>query len=513
MSQFDPISGREAEPADPLASSRPAWHGAAPSVELATALFEIEERGTDALDDYALVELVAAAQRLSSWAHHLAASAAGALSDRESMEPPAAGMVTRSLTAERLAGEEVAMRLGWTPRAGQRLVEEGRHYRTHLVETGEALRRGDIDPSKAKALRETLADVPWQLGLGVQEIVLPHAPRRTPAQLARDARAALVDLDPHEAQERRERATKDRYLSPPKPLPDGMAGMWLRTTALDAKALWDAVDAGARAARSAGDPRTLEQLRADLLVERSLHEARCSDPLANRPRAGSPGSRCRTAVRVDVRVLVPLATVVGTSEDPGFLEGYGTIDPEHARALARGGTWRRLVTDPTTGTVLDVGRTRYTPPPDMSELVRFRDLECVHPGCSASAWTCELDHTVPFRPNSLEGGATSVDNLAPLSKGCHQLKTHGGFTVRRSGFGEYEWRTPTGHVYRAPVRSAIGSLDGRNMIHPHRHELEEISPPRPPTGGDPPRALGPRQGDRAGDDDAEPPDSEEPPPF
>ena len=32
-----------------------------------------------------------------------------------------------------------------------------------------------------------------------------------------------------------------------------------------------------------------------------------------------------------------------------------------ARALAAGGTWRRLVTDPVSGTVVDVGRTRYRP--------------------------------------------------------------------------------------------------------------------------------------------------------
>lgn len=513
-----------------------------------------------ALEDYELVELVAAAQRLASWSHALAASAAGALAERESMQPTVSALVSKTLTPERIAGEEVAMRLGWTPRAGQHLVREGRQYRSHLMATGEALRCGDIDPIKSRVIRDALDEVPWQLAVGVQDMVLPTAPRRTPNQLANDIRSALVDLDPAEAAGRRERAATRRYVSRPRPLPDGMAGLWLRTTALDAQVLYAAVDAGARAARQAGDARTLDQLRADLLVERSLHDAGCTDPLATPPWAGAgrslvgPGAagvdaaggdpagsdlagsglarsstprigtpwaagtgtvgrsssqtHCRSAVRVDVRVLVPLATVVGTEDDPGHLDGYGTIDPEHARALARGGVWRRLVTDRISGTVLDVGRERYTPPTDMGELVRFRNLSCIHPGCTTSAWQCELDHTVPFRPGSSDGGPTAVHNLAPLSKDCHQIKTHGGFKVTRTPTGTYRWRTPTGHSYDVRVRSPIGSIDGRRPIFEHRHQLEELSPPRVDrqeplrNNGDPP------------EDSHDPPGgSHDPPPF
>ena len=52
-----------------------------------------------------------------------------------------------------------------------------------------------------------------------------------------------------------------------------------------------------------------------------------------------------------------------------------------AWALAAGGTWRRLVTDPVSGVVLDVGRTRYRPPivPASSPPARFR--------LSAATWT------------------------------------------------------------------------------------------------------------------------------
>uniref|UniRef100_UPI002852BDF9 DUF222 domain-containing protein n=2 Tax=Actinomyces oris TaxID=544580 RepID=UPI002852BDF9 len=39
-----------------------------------------------------------------------------------------------------------------------------------------------------------------------------------------------------------------------------------------------------------------------------------------------------------------------------------------AWALAAGGTWRRLVTDPASGVVIDVGRTRYRPPAGLADL-------------------------------------------------------------------------------------------------------------------------------------------------
>src|SRR5690606_22211805 len=203
--------------------------------------------------------------------------------------------------------------------------------------------------------------------------------------------------------------------------------------AIEATALYESIDRAARHARIRGDGRSLDQLRADLLVERGLHGGTCTTPTTpgyapgsslgldtgavtptsvgtprrtasgtTRASAGASaeaaprGSRCPDAVRVDIRVLVPLSTLLGTRDEAALLVGHGPIDPELARSLARGGTWRRLVTDPQSGTVLDVGRTRYAPPADLAELVRFRDLECVRPGCSTSAWHSELDHVKPF---------------------------------------------------------------------------------------------------------------------
>src|SRR5690554_1316356 len=349
MSRFEAVhddGGGEQDPPS-VGHARAPWHEEAPGPELAARLAAMIETGGGLVDlsDFDLVEHVAAAERVASWAHHLAVTAAAELAERATMRPSVALEVSGTLGADRVAGEELSLRLGRSARAGQELVLEGRDYERHLAATGSALQTGQIDPFKARAIRKALDGVPWQLALAAQDAVLPRAAHRTATQLANDVRNALVELDPAESAARRVRAERARYLSKPKALPDGMAGMWLCANAVDVHALYRAVDAEARAARRRGEARTLDQLRADLLVERGLHHAHGGDPLRN-PGHGEGAGRCRSGVKVDVRVLVPLSTLIGTEDAPAELEGYGTIDPEVARAWARRGTWRRLVTDP-----------------------------------------------------------------------------------------------------------------------------------------------------------------------
>ena len=176
-------------------------------------------------------------------------------------------------------------------------------------------------------------------------------------------------------------------------------------------------------------------------------------------------------VPVRINVTVPLTTLLG-GDQAGHLDGYGPIDPATARALALGGTWKRLVTDPLTGTVLDLGRTRYRPPPDLAELIRLRDRTCFRPGCGARASGCQLDHTIPFA----RGGTTSYANLGPGCPTDHPLKTDGHFHVRQTTPGVFEWTSKrTGRTYR---READGTT---TALHPHTRQ-----PLTPPEDAPPP---------------------------
>jgi hypothetical protein len=442
-----------------------------PGADLAYLLEQTELAGTE---DYDVVEVVAAWQRMASWVAAGAARAAAVLAERPAMNPvwPAtAGNVAET----NVAGDELAIRLGCSRRQGRLLVRDGRAYAGALAWTGDALARGEIDPVKARVLVNELADLPAPLALGIQEAVLDGASCRTPSQLTKDVARTMLALDPLGCRAHRDVAAQGRRVDRPRVLPHGMAGLWAVLPAVGATRLDNALDSLARGARAAGDPRTLDQLRADLLVDLTTGEvpgglaeaalcgagavrARRDDPDGAAQSAGGvavpsvdgQGGVCGpvyrgTARRTEIRVTVPLSTLLGADDGPAELAGYGPIDADAARALARSGTWRRLVTDPLDGRVLNVGRTRYRPPADIAEHVRVRDGTCARPGCSADAASCDLDHTVEFHRDV---GETSDQNLGPLCRRDHAVKTDGGFRVTQVSPGVFEWETPTRHRYR-----------------------------------------------------------------
>lgn len=474
--------------------------GTAPGADLAIVLELVDHAS---LDDLMLVETVAAWERLAVWAHLGAALCAAELSRRAAMNPMWDAPVP---TNGCVAGDELAMRLAWSRPAANRLVRDGRALENELLLVADAVRAGLVDTPKLRVLTDRLHDRPGELAWAVQEQVLPAAGTRTPSQLAADVDRALLQVDPEDAADRLARATASRRVCHPKTLPDGMAGIWAVLPAADAVRADATLEATARAARALGDLRTLDQLRADaftdlacgnaLLAGAALgaatltaSESRSSRALAeggisvadagvaaDDDRSGDDDETIDDDVtaapvdsseqtaqlparapsiripRVRIDVTVSLSTLMGLDEAPGELAGFGPISAEQARALAAGGVWRRLVTDPLSGAVLDVGRTRYRPPRPLAEHVMARDGTCAAPSCSVPAHRCDLDHTVEYHGLPANGspgpGATSADNLGPLSNRCHRLKTDGGFTLRQVAAGVFEWRTPAGLAYR-----------------------------------------------------------------
>ena len=126
-----------------------------------------------------------------------------------------------------------------------------------------------------------------------------------------------------------------------------------------------------------------------------------------------------------------------------------------AWALAAGGTWRRLVTDPASGVVIDVGRTRYRPPAGLADLVRARDRACVFPTCQTPAERCDIDHLTAWS----QGGTTSLDNLVTLCEAHHRLKhTHGWALTKDNTSGVLSWYTPDKTVYQRHPNGTITRL-------------------------------------------------------
>ena len=152
-----------------------------------------------------------------------------------------------------------------------------------------------------------------------------------------------------------------------------------------------------------------------------------------------------------------------------------------AWALAAGGTWRRLVTDPASGTIVDVGRTRYRPPTGLADLVRARDRACVFPTCQTPAERCDIDHLTAWS----QGGTTSLNNLVVLCQAHHRLKhTPGWALTRDQATGTLSWHTPDKTIYQRHPNGTITRLPHKTGPHQHHtpatvipgHLSQQISP-------------------------------------
>ena len=142
-----------------------------------------------------------------------------------------------------------------------------------------------------------------------------------------------------------------------------------------------------------------------------------------------------------VQIVMSHSTLIGADDAPAELVGHGPIPADLAREVAAHGVWRRLVTDPLSGTVLDYGRTTYHPPTGLADHIRARDLHCRFPLCRRRATDAELDHIHAWA----DGGHTSENNLAAYCLHHHKLKTHAGWKVQAHPDGRLTWTTPTGH--------------------------------------------------------------------
>ena len=131
------------------------------------------------------------------------------------------------------------------------------------------------------------------------------------------------------------------------------------------------------------DERTAEQRRADVVAdvfEQMLHNG--LDWLGRR----LPDQHRR---RPHIEVLIPAGTLLGLDNNPCELTGYGPIPADMARRIATNGTWRRLLTDPTNGTVLEASTTRHNPSTLITEALLARHPVCAWPGCNRTSRQCD----------------------------------------------------------------------------------------------------------------------------
>lgn len=375
--------------------------------------------------------------------------------------------------AHEFLATEIGLALSCTEASARSLLGAAEAFRDRLPATLEALSAGLLDEAKACAILAATAPTSDEVAAAVEAKVVPGAATVTATTVRRRCERAIIEVDPHGAEERHERRARERHVSR-WPEADGMAGLRVYSTAQDIAVVWEALTGLADAAKTPGDPRDLGNRRVDALVGLCV-AAVDGDVVAGL--AGSAGSgpvgstafgsatrtaggaslmsrrqRTRLRARPLVRVTMPITALLG-GEEPCELDGWGPITAAQARAIAADATLTRLVCDPLSGTLLDYGLTRYHPPDTLKDFVRARDRTCVMPGCHQPAERCDIDHVIPARRDPVTGlptlGPTSADNLAVESRHHHLSKDGGGgYRLRRDPDGGYTWTTPLGRSYR-----------------------------------------------------------------
>ncbi len=138
-----------------------------------------------------------------------------------------------------------------------------------------------------------------------------------------------------------------------------------------------------------------------------------------------------------------MTTLTGTTTGGAEIDGIAPVDSATACRLAGDAPgWDRVMTDPVSGTVLEVDR--YEPLAAQRRFLQARDVHCRFAGCRRAARFCQIDHNHEHQ----HGGRTCLDNLAHFCVRHHTMKTETGWTVRQLSGGSLEWSSPLGFSYR-----------------------------------------------------------------
>ena len=367
--------------------------------------------------------------------------------------------------------EEIAAALRLPPSTAQNLIDEARLINGPLTGTREALQHGEISPGHARVICEAAERLSCAPGLSatdddhrafakacraLEARVLSTARRTTVARTRRRAALVLTQLD-SEGQFRRRvaaRCTRGVWVTAE---PDGIGTLMARLDAVTARAMMAAVDAAVTDAGIVSDcDATIGERRAEalaaLVLGRTLDES-LDD-------SAQPGVRASVSLTAHLDVVIPydvLAALGSDDSTPGtVLISGGEAGLEQLRDLLAdpevGCTLRRLVTDPVTGHVIDLGRTRYEVTGALRRLIVARDRTCRFPGCSRPAVHCQIDHAAPWH----DGGRTDACNLGPLCVRHHQMKTHANWEILVSyADGSCVWRSPSGRIYTRPPEPVV----------------------------------------------------------
>jgi hypothetical protein len=254
--------------------------------------------------------------------------------------------------------DQVAYALGESRGRAGDLIDLAQALGTRLPGTAAALGDGMISRYKAGIIAGATALLDGAEARAAEDKVLDRAARLTPGGLRAAIAAAVMEVAPEKARERREAAAKDARVERWAEDSGNAALMGCELPPDEVLAADQRITAWAKELRQAGLEGGMDQLRAraflDLLLGKDSRPRQDASgggdgpgPGPGGPRPGGPGSgdpdtppppagpaHGAAGFAGRVTLTVPLATLTGLADRPGEIGGIGPVDPWLARDLA-----------------------------------------------------------------------------------------------------------------------------------------------------------------------------------
>ncbi|WP_165831808.1 HNH endonuclease signature motif containing protein [Brachybacterium endophyticum] len=375
-------------------------------------------------------------------------------------------------------------------RSGRRLVHD-------MPQVFGALAQGRLTEAAAHAIGRSSGPLDVDQRREMDSIIVSRIPDLDGASSTRwgqEVTALVQQIDPGNSQRRHVVAARERSVTV-TPGAHGMGDVHAHLSALDCAAIRRKLSLEAEAQVVAGDPRTHQQIMADLFADTLLGREEGMDP-----------------VHLDVGLVLTERTLFAPEHgDPAMIEGYGTVPPGVAREAiterlprhrSRKATseaaasdepdtvfdeqsrlvLRRLFTHPTSGELVAAESRARAFPRGLARMISLRDATCAGPYCSAGIR--QIDH---IRPHS-RGGATTFDDGQGLCAYCNGTKELLGTAERVGETSEphlVHWTSRLGRTARLAPAPIVGlPMDSRPSV--------GKAPPGPPPLPAPPRENRPR---------------------
>ena len=343
-----------------------------------------------------------------------------------------------------------------------------KHYLGQAVELAHRLPRlwrrvqsGDCPAWKARRIAETIihAELAPEAAAYVDRHVAPFAHRMGTAAVDRLVDEAIARFHPDRAaaaardgQDARHVTVQDDQVSF-----HGTMRIEAELDLADALDFRDAVARGAKVREGLGSEEPVDVRRAKAVGEMARTQLALDLAPGADPGPATSTSRPDPPAAREVVLYVHLADAALHAQGlaAGALDQIAMVENRHHLAvLDQIKAWcadshTRVTVKPVIDLDERIWVSGYDIPDALREQVVLRDETCVFPRCTRSARRCDIDHVLPYdHIDPAAGGQTASDNLAPLCRSHHRLKTHGRWRYRMISLGVFEWTSPHGYRFR-----------------------------------------------------------------